>query len=162
LAVAHLVAQGRERIVFLGAVDAPEAALRFEGYKKGLTEAGIALDPSLVVSTPYTPEEAQEAVAAFLATGVAFDAAFAFSDVIALAAIGALAAAGKSVPGEVAVVGFDDILLARHSNPPLTTVRQDLAFGARAMVDLLFRRMAGEDAPSTLAPVELIVRGSSV
>ena len=62
----------------------------------------------------------------------------------------------------MAVVGFDDIVLARHSAPPLTTIRQDLAFGARAMVDLLFRRMAGEDAASTLAPVELVVRGSSV
>jgi DNA-binding LacI/PurR family transcriptional regulator len=73
-----------------------------------------------------------------------------------------LTAAGKSVPGDVAVVGFDDIVLARHSNPPLTTIRQDLAYGARAMIDVLFRRMAGEDAPATLSPVELMVRGSSV
>ncbi|UAL10238.1 LacI family DNA-binding transcriptional regulator [Caulobacter segnis] len=162
LAVAHLAANGRQRIAFLGAVDAPEAIQRFEGYKKGLAEAGFAFDPALVVSTPYTSAEAREAVEAFLATGVPFDGAFAFSDVIALAAIGALKAAGKTVPGDVAVVGFDDIILAQHSTPPLTTVRQDLAFGARAMVDLLFRRMAGEDAPSTLAPVELVVRGSSV
>jgi len=162
LAVAHLAAQGRKRIAFLGAVDAPEAAQRFEGYKKGLAEAGIAFDPALVVPTPYTLEEAQVAVAGFLAAGVAIDAAFAFSDVVALAAIGALHEAGRTVPGDVAVVGFDDIVLARHSSPPLTTIRQDLAFGARAMVDLLFRRMAGEGASSTLAPVELVVRGSSV
>jgi DNA-binding LacI/PurR family transcriptional regulator len=162
LAVAHLAAQGRKRIAFLGATDAPEAAQRFEGYKKGLAEAGIAFDPTLVLSTPYTMDEAQQALAGFLVEGVAFDAAFAFSDVIALAAISALSAAGKTVPGDVAVVGFDDIVLARHSAPPLTTIRQDLEFGARAMVDLLFRRMAGEDAPSTLSPVELIVRGSSL
>jgi DNA-binding LacI/PurR family transcriptional regulator len=162
LAVAHLVAGGRKRIAFLGAIDAPEASQRFEGYKKGLAEAGIAFDPALVVPVPYTLEEAQVGVAEFLATGVAFDAAFAFSDVIALGAVGALVEAGRGVPGDVAVVGFDDIVLARHSNPPLTTIRQDLAFGARAMIDLLFRRMAGEDAPSTLSPVELIVRGSSV
>ncbi len=162
LAVTHLAAAGRKRIAFFGAVDAPEATLRFEGYKKGLAEAGLPFDPALVVPTPYTMEEAQEAVSAFLATGVAFDGVFAFSDVIALAAVGALHAAGKTVPGDVAVVGFDDIVLARHSNPPLTTIRQDLAFGARAMVDLLFRRMAGEDAAGVLAPVELVVRGSSV
>ncbi|WP_354068346.1 LacI family DNA-binding transcriptional regulator [Caulobacter sp. 1776] len=162
LAVAHLAGTGRKRIVFLGAIDAPEAALRFEGYKKGLAEAGIAFDPRLVVPTPYTLEEAKLTVADFLAKDVPFDAAFAFSDIIALAGIGALTEAGKTVPGDVAVVGFDDIVLARHSNPPLTTIRQDLAFGARAMVDLLFRRMAGEDVASTLAPVELIVRGSSV
>jgi len=157
-----LAGGGRERIAFLGPIDAPEAAQRFEGYRKGLAEAGIAFDPALAVPTPYTLEDAQRTVAAFLSTGVAFDAVFAFSDVVALAAIGALTEAGKAVPGDVAVVGFDDIVLARHSAPPLTTVRQDLAFGARAMVDLLFRRMAGEDAASTLAPVELVVRGSSV
>lgn len=162
LAVAHLASSGRQRIAFFGAPDAPEAIQRFEGYKQGLAEAGLSFDPALVISTPYTLEEAQVAVAEFLAKGLAFDAAFAFSDVIALAVIGALTEAGRTVPGDVAVVGFDDIVLARHSAPPLTTVRQDLAFGARAMVDLLFRRMAGEDAPSTLVPVELVVRASSV
>ncbi|MBO9547318.1 MAG: LacI family DNA-binding transcriptional regulator [Caulobacter sp.] len=162
LAVAHLAAGGRKRIAFFGAIDAPEAAQRFDGYKQGLAEAGLPFDPALVVPTPYTMEEAQEAATALLATGVPFDGIFAFSDVVALAAVGALHEAGKTVPGDVGVVGFDDIVLARHSNPPLTTVRQDLAFGARAMVDLLFRRMAGEDARSTLAPVELVVRGSSV
>lgn len=162
LAVAHLAATGRRRIAFLGVIDAPEAIQRFEGYRKGLAEAGLAFDPALVVPAPYTSEAARAAVEGFLATGVPFDAAFAFSDVVALSALGALTAAGKAVPGDVAVVGFDDIALAEHSTPPLTTVRQDLAFGARAMVDLLLRRMAGEDAPSTLAPVELIVRGSSV
>lgn len=161
LAVAHLTATGRKRIAFLGAIDAPEAAQRFEGYRKGLAEAGIAFDPALVVSTPYTLEEARDAVAAFLATGAAFDAAFAFSDVVALAAVGALHGAGRRVPEDVAVVGFDDIALARHAAPSLTTVRQDLVFGAKTMVDLLFRRMAGEDATSTLVPVELVVRGSS-
>ncbi|WP_297513726.1 substrate-binding domain-containing protein [uncultured Caulobacter sp.] len=161
LAVARLAARGRRRIAFLGAVDAPEAAQRFEGYRQGLDRAGIAFDPALVVPTPYTMDEAGQAVAAFLARGVAFDAAFAFSDVIAVAAFGALKAAGRSVPDDVAVVGFDDVPLARHGAPPLTTIRQDLRSGARAMVDLLFRRMAGEDAPSTLIPVELVPRDSA-
>ncbi len=162
LAVDHLVRGGRKRIAFFGPVDAPEAIQRLEGYRTGLAEAGRAFDPALVLPTPYTLEEAQLAIADFLTRDVGFDAVFAFSDVIALAAIGALTEAGRSVPDDVAVVGFDDIVLARHSAPPLTTVRQDLAFGARAMVDLLFRRMAGEDAPSAVAPVELVVRSSSV
>ena len=63
---------------------------------------------------------------------------------------------------EAVTVCFDDIMLARYGAPPLTTLRQDLEHGAQTMVDLLFRRMAGEDAPSVMAPVELIVRGSSV
>jgi DNA-binding LacI/PurR family transcriptional regulator len=162
IAVAHLAKAGRKRIAFLGATEAPEAAQRFEGYRQGLTEAGLAFDPALVVSAHYTLDEARVAIAAFIATGVNFDAVFAFSDVIALAAIAALTEAGKTVPGDVAVVGFDDIVLARHSAPPLTTVRQDLELAACKMVDRLFARMAGEPAESDLSPVTLIVRGSSV
>ena len=99
---------------------------------------------------------------AFLARGVAIDAIFARSDVIALAAMRALAEAGRSVPGDVAVVGFDDSVPGRLATPPLTSVRKDLEVGARTMVDLLFRRMAGEDATGVLAPVRLVVRESSV
>lgn len=161
VAVAHLAAGGRRRIAFLGATDDPEAAQRFAGYRKGLEEAGIAFDPALVVSAHHSMDEAQKAVTEFMASGVPFDAIFAFSDVIAVAALRILAQAGRRVPADVAVVGFDDIVLAQHSVPPLTTVRQDLAFGARAMVDLLFRRMAGQPAPSTLSPVKLVVRESA-
>jgi DNA-binding LacI/PurR family transcriptional regulator len=65
------------------------------------------------------------------------------------------------VPRDVAVVGFDDIALAAHANPPLTTVRQDLAHGAKLLVDLVFRRIAGEETPSVVMPAQLIVRESS-
>lgn len=162
MAVTHLAQAGRKRIAFLGATDAPEAAQRFDGYRQGLAEAGLPFDPALVVPAPYTMEEAGRAVADFLATEIPFDAIFAFSDVIALAAVSALIEAGRSVPGDVAVVGFDDIVLARHSAPPLTTVRQDLAMGARTMVDLLFERMSGGPVRSALTPVELVARGSSL
>jgi len=161
MAVAHLVARGRRRIVFLGKMDAPEAAQRFEGYRRGLEESGIAFDPALVAPSHYTREDARSAVDALLALGVEFDAVFAFSDVLALAAVTTLQRAGKRVPADVAVVGFDDIFLAQHSTPPLTTIRQDLEMGARAMVDLLFRRMAGASAPSAISPVRLVVRESA-
>ena len=161
LAVAHLAARGRRRIVFLGATDAPEAAQRFAGYRKGLEESGIPFDPALVVPSHYTRDDARKAVEELLASGVAFDAVFAFSDLLALAALRVLQQAGKRVPADVAVVGFDDIMLAPHSDPPLTTIRQDLEVGARAMADLLFRRMAGLPAPSTVSPVRLVVREST-
>jgi DNA-binding LacI/PurR family transcriptional regulator len=161
LAVSHLVARGRRRIVFLGEIDAPEAIQRFEGYRAGLEGAGIAFDPALVIPSHYTREDAQAAVEGLLASGVVFDAVFAFSDVLALAALTTLQRAGKRVPGDVAVVGFDDILLAQHSTPPLTTIRQDLEAGARIMVDLLFRRMAGDSSPSTISPVRLVARESA-
>ncbi len=162
LAVEHLTAGGRRRIAFLGEADTPEAARRFEGYQKGLVEAGLTPDPALVVPTAQGAEAAYAAMTAFLARGVAIDAIFARSDVIALAAMRALAEAGRSVPGDVAVVGFDDSVPGRLATPPLTSVRKDLEVGARTMVDLLFRRMAGEDATGVLAPVRLVVRESSV
>jgi DNA-binding LacI/PurR family transcriptional regulator len=93
-----------------------------------------------------------------LASKVPFDAVFAASDLIALSAIQAITAAGLTVPGDVAVVGFDDISLAVHSNPALTTVRQDLERGARTMVERLFERLAGDDSPSVTLPAELVVR----
>lgn len=162
LAVAHLAAGGRRRIVFLGDAETPEAARRFEGYRAGLSDAGLEIDPALVVPVEQSPGAAYAAMAAFLAQGVAFDAIFARTDVIALAAMRALAEAGRSVPGDVAVVGFDDSVAAQHAVPSLTSVRKDLEVGARAMVDLLFRRMAGEDATGVLAPVRLVVRESSL
>ena len=161
LAVEHLIAKGRRRIAFLGAPDAPEAALRRDGYLAALAAAGLASDPALIAHAPFTVETAYEAARALIGSGAAFDAIFAVSDVIALAAIRALNDAGLRVPEDVAVVGYDDIALARQSSPPLTTVRQDLETGARAMADLLFRRIGGEDTPSTTMPAELIVRATT-
>jgi DNA-binding LacI/PurR family transcriptional regulator len=90
-----------------------------------------------------------------------FDAVFAATDVIALSAMRALAASGYSIPGEVSVVGYDDIPMAAHVHPSLTTVRQDLARGANLLVDLLLRRIAGEETDSVMLPAELVVRDSS-
>jgi len=59
------------------------------------------------------------------------------------------------------VVGYDDIAIAQHANPPLTTIRQNVPRGAKALVDLVFRRIGGEDAPSATMPAELVVREST-
>jgi DNA-binding LacI/PurR family transcriptional regulator len=114
-----------------------------------------------LVTAHLTADTAYEAMRAFIGTGSEFDAVFGATDVIAMSALRALTASGLAVPRDVSVVGFDDISLAAHANPPLTTVRQDLQRGARTMVDLLFRRMAGEDTPSATMPAELVVRESS-
>jgi DNA-binding LacI/PurR family transcriptional regulator len=98
---------------------------------------------------------------AYIRDGEKFDAVFAATDVIAISAIRALAASGLSVPKDVAVVGFDDIPMSAYTNPPLTTVRQDLQRGAKILVDLVLRRIDGEDTPSATMPAELVIRESS-
>jgi len=159
-AVDHLIRHGRRRIVFVGEPASPEMRLRHDGYRSALENAG-ALEAQQILIAHLTPEACYEAIREFIQRGARFDAIFAASDVIAISAIRAMTDAGLSVPGDVAVVGYDDIGLAAHTNPTLTTIRQDLQLAARAMVDLVFRRIAGEDTESITLPVELIVRESS-
>lgn len=159
-AVDHLLGIGRKRIAFLGMPELPEIGLRFQGYQRALRTAGIEPDPALVVPAHFSFETAYEAARELIESDHKFDAIFAASDTIALAAIQALNAAGVRVPDDVSVVGFDDIAIAAQFAPPLTSVQQDLAKGARTIVDLLFRRMAGEATPSATLSPSLIVRKS--
>ncbi|KPF86307.1 LacI family transcriptional regulator [alpha proteobacterium AAP38] len=160
LAVEHLVQKGRRRIAFLGVPDLPEVGLRYDGYRRALAAAGIAEDPALLAPAHFTVDTAYDTVRGLIDSKVPFDAIFAVSDVIAIAAIKALNAAGLRVPDDVAVVGFDDITIAAYVSPALTSVRQDLARGAKVMIDLLFRRMEGENTPSATMPAELVIRKS--
>ena len=98
---------------------------------------------------------------ALIAGGTPFDAIMAASDMIAISAIRALNGVGRSVPGDVAVVGFDDIQLAAFNNPPLTTIRQDIAQGARLLVENIARIIAGETVASIEMPGVLIERQST-
>lgn len=159
-AVDALLAAGRKRIVFLGAAALPEIQRRLEGYETALKRAGIPLDPSLVQPAHFTGDTALAAVQSLIMRGVQFDAIFAASDVIALGALRALQASGLTVPGDVSVVGFDDLPLAEHAHPRLTTVHQDLKRGAAALVEFLFRRMDGEETPSATLPIRIIDRES--
>ncbi|TWB56586.1 LacI family DNA-binding transcriptional regulator [Nitrospirillum viridazoti] len=160
-AVAHLIAQGRRRIVFLGQRTVPEIRLRHEGYVAALAAAGIEPDPALDVPTRFASAAALTAMRSLICGGASFDAVFACSDVIAISAIRALQDQGLKVPEDVAVVGYDDIQMAAFYNPALTTVRQDTATGGRLLVDLLFAQIAGRTARSVMLPTELVVRASS-
>jgi DNA-binding LacI/PurR family transcriptional regulator len=161
-AVEHLIQSGRKRIVFMGDSKIPEMRLRHEGYQLALAKSARGSAKDLVVPSHLTADTAYEAMRAYIREGAQFDAVFASTDVIAISAIRAIIASGLSVPKDVAVVGFDDIAMAAYSNPPLTTVRQDLRHGAKVLVDLLLRRIDGENTPSATMPAELIVRDSSV
>ena len=90
-----------------------------------------------------------------------FDGLFAATDLLALACLGELRQLGTDVPDKMKLVGFDDLPIAQQTNPALTTVRQDIAVGARAMVDLLLRRINGEDTESIVMPPVLIARDTA-
>lgn len=161
LATEHLLSLGRRHIVFLGDTKVPELRLRYKGYCQAIAAAPRGTAPKRNIPTHMTADQAFDAMTAVLAKGDRFDGVVCATDVIAMSAIRAIAAAGKRVPQDISVVGYDDLALAAHTNPSLTTVRQNIETGARHMIDLLFRRMDGEPTESiTMAP-ELIIRESS-
>ena len=106
-------------------------------------------------------EMTDEIAVALTAIDGDIDGVVAASDAIATAAIRQLAALGISVPDDIAVIGFDDLPLARHSLPQLTTIRQDITGGARRMVELLREKLDGGTPASTVMAPELIVRDSA-
>lgn len=159
-AVRHLIRLGRTRIAFLGDVNMAEPGLRHEGYKIELERAGIPYDPSLIVTTPYDRLSAYNEMSRRIDEGINFDAVFGTSDVVAMSTIAALHDHGLSVPGDVSVVGYDDITLASYFSPALTTVRQNIMGSGAVLVDKILRLAAGEEVHSRVMPTELIVRKS--
>ncbi len=162
-AARHLIESGRRRIAFLGDASShyPEFNDRYRGACAAQIEAGLVPDPALLVSALSAEQAGYDAAIALIDRGVAFDAIFAASDLIAIGAMRALDERGVSVPGDVAVVGFDDIPAASLTHPPLTTVAQDYRLAGEVLVDTLLRQIRGEDAESTSLPARLIVRRSS-
>jgi DNA-binding LacI/PurR family transcriptional regulator len=92
---------------------------------------------------------------------VQFDAVFACSDLLAMTATNTMRAAGIHVPHDVAIVGYDDIELAAHFHPPLTTIRQQIDMAGHTLVASLMSIVAGQGAAPTLLPTRLIVRETS-
>ncbi|MDH5456117.1 MAG: LacI family DNA-binding transcriptional regulator [Gammaproteobacteria bacterium] len=161
-ATRHLLDQGRKRIALLGSTSrrSPELASRYDGYCKALHEAGIELVDNLRVDAMSSEGEGYRAVLTLLARGEAFDAIFAVTDVIAIDAMRALEDNGYAVPADVAVVGFDDISLAGHVTPALTTVRQDIRQAAEALVHGIVGLIEGTPVESSLMVPRLVVRAS--
>lgn len=162
LAAEHLIRQGRRRIAFVGSATAgsPEFQLRHRGFVEVLRDAGIGPIPALQAEAQSLEAEGYRSTTALLEAGEKFDAVFAASDLIAMGAIHALQDRGLSVPGDVAVVGFDDIISAADFNPPLTTVRQDTRLAGELLVENLIRSIEGQAIESTLIAPELVVRAS--
>ena len=162
LATAHLLSQGCRDILFLGDPALPEVAARLEGYAAALKAAGIPRRRRLELTVGFGDDSASQAVALLLEQGVRFDGIVACSDSLAMRAMRTLSERGRRIPAEVAVVCFDDISFTAFTTPALSTVRQDVRLGARALVHNLMRAIAGLSTESIFVPTELVIRGSSL
>jgi DNA-binding LacI/PurR family transcriptional regulator len=161
LATQHLIETGRRRIAFFGDPQLPEVKQRFEGYRAALERHGIAFDARLALAAAFAEGSARAAVEALLSDQTLFDAVFASSDLLAMRTIGTLREHGIRVSDDVALVGYDDIELAQHVQPSLTTVRQPIDKGGEALVEALFAVIDGKHPEPKTLPTELIVRASS-
>ncbi|MEU3479548.1 LacI family DNA-binding transcriptional regulator [Streptomyces sp. NPDC033754] len=165
-AVAHLAARGRCGIATItGPLDMYVARCRLDGYREGLADAGLAPDEELVANGDFTEEGGRRAMRELLDRRPDLDAVFAASDVMAAGARAVLRAAGRRVPEDVALVGVDDSAVARHMDPPLTSVRQPIEEMGRTMARLLLQEIAApsepDEQPRRMLPTELVVRASS-
>jgi LacI family transcriptional regulator len=161
--VEHLITvHGCRRIAFLkGPEDNQDSAEREKGYRQALKKHTLAFDPTLVETGGYEANGAYAALQRMLAAGVDFDAIFTGDDDNAVGVIQALREAGRRIPEDVAVAGFDDSLFSRISTPPLTTVRAPIERVGREAVRTLIQLIRGEPGEARLVlPTELIIRKS--
>ncbi|WP_394814398.1 LacI family DNA-binding transcriptional regulator [Streptomyces chisholmiae] len=159
--VRHLLAGGRRRVgTITGPQDTPGGVDRLAGYREVLAEAGLPFDESLVETGDYGRDSGAVAAARLLDRHPDLDGLFVASDLMARGALEALARAGRSVPDQVAVGGFDDSSAALASHPALTTVRQPWDRISQEMVRVLLARIAGEDTSAVILPTRLVVRDS--
>ena len=161
-ATEHLLAQGRRRIAFLGGYASEiEVKDRYRGYEAALREAGKAVDPALVAYGDFTDTGATAAIRTLLERAGDLDAVFVNSDLMAIAAMDEFRTQGRRVPDDVAIVGYDDISIARHSDPPLTTIRQNGPLAGRLLAENLVEHLQTGAVTNVSIPAELVIRKSA-
>ena len=162
LAVAHLVERGRRRIAAIaGPADMAVGRTRLDAYRAALAAAGISVDETLVEHGDFSYASGEAAMRALLVRHPELDAVFCANDPMAAGALGVLREAGRAVPADVAVVGFDDSPLALSTHPPLTSVHQSPEEMGREMVALLLATLAGAEPEVRILPTHLVARASS-
>ena len=164
LATRHLLELGHQRIACIsGPSSITPSAERMIGYRKALEEAGLPYDEKLILRGDYHAQSGMEITHSILKMNPRPTAIFALNDLMALGALRAAAEDGCTVPGDLAVVGYDDLEIARFTNPPLTTIAQPKKEIGIKAIELLVDRISRKDrSPSRLVlPPELIVRRST-
>ena len=143
----------------LAFVDHPDAADRFEGYQQAMSDAGLEVVPQLVRDGDFSAEAGHRCVQDLVASGEHFTAIFAANDTTAYGARLALHQAGRDVPQDVSLVGFDDQMEASFVTPPLSTMRQcGKAMGETASATIL-KMIHGEPSESMMFRAELVELG---
>ena len=161
MAAEHLLQTGRRSIAFLGDLRGIEIGERFAGARDAVAQFGGPAKLQHLAIHLSIDEMTGEIAAGLDEIAGGIDGIVAASDAIALAAIRQLAERNYTVPKDIAVVGFDDLPMARHTVPQLTTVRQDIQRGALAMVERLDALSNGKPASSFVMRPELVVRSST-
>lgn len=165
--VRMLLDAGRTRIAFLATVRddiTGSTERRLEGYQRELAAAGLPADPELILTSQgFQVDDSQEALARAITAGVEFDAVLCRDDRMAVGAIRALAAAGRRVPEDVAVIGWDDTQMAAYCTPTLTSISPDKREIARTALRLLAERIEGHhgEGRHRIAPHSISERAST-
>ncbi|MBA2721137.1 MAG: LacI family DNA-binding transcriptional regulator [Chloroflexi bacterium] len=163
-AVEHLLAAGRTTIATIGGPGDMGAGVdRLAGYRDALADAGLTADPSLEIAGDFTQGGGAAAMEQLLAARPDIDAVFAASDLMAAGAIAVLEAAGRRIPQDVAIVGYDDSPVASTTRPRLTSVRQPIEEMGQEMARLLLAAVDGSDPVQrrVILATELVRRASS-
>lgn len=162
LATHHLLSLGHRRIAFIaGDLRHPDAMERLRGYRASLEAAGVDFDPALVVPGNYTEDSGRVAVERLLDSREPFTAIFAANDQMAFGAALALHRRHLHVPGDVSLVGFDDLQSAVYSIPPLSTVHHPVYELGQQAASAMLQLLAGETPTAQLPAPRFIVREST-
>lgn len=155
----HLIDLGLKKLVCVQALEN-----RTEGFRKAMHEAGVAVDPRIQVSTPnnFYAEHATLGIRRLLQEGLKFEGVVCQSDAQAVGVINELLAHGIKVPDDVKVTGVDNSPLAHYCAVPITSVSSEIRVAGKTAVEMLLRRIKGEEVVSVRIPPRLIVRGSTV
>jgi DNA-binding LacI/PurR family transcriptional regulator len=163
-ATAHLVGLGRRRVAaIMGPLRLGAAMERLEGYRDALRAADIELDPRLEIEGDFSSQSGNEAAARLLERAPDIDGVFAANDLMAAAAMKVFLDAGRRVPEDVAVVGFDDSMVAQMTRPRLSSVRQPIDAMGREMAHVLVGLISDPDRTPrhVMFATTLVVRESS-
>jgi len=162
LATEYLIRSGRQRIAFLGGPAYElEVKLRYSGYEAALREAGKSIDPELLAYGNFSDTSGAEAMERLLRQAPDLDAVFVNSDLMAISAMDMIRENDRRVPEDIAVVGYDDLSIAEHSYPPLTTIRQNVPLAGKLLAQNLIQYLETGVVTNVTIPVELIQRKSA-